>query len=173
MNKVQGCNYFSFSKRHINSSVLTRFRLKRYRYCHTILFWFKANQAPDWQANRFVFAEQMIKLNDSGLCFTVQSWTLRWIILCRVGRGIVQYILNDVRESLMSLTKNERSERIAQRKWAIVSKSLRSLTKNERMSESLIFLSKSLIRSFLVKKRAIRSENRWANSQPWEFDYLL
>ena len=32
-----------------------------------------------------------------------------------------------------------------------VSESLRSLTKNERMSESLIFLSESLIRSFLGK----------------------
>ena len=48
----------------------------------------------------------------------------------------------------------------------MVSKSLRSLTKNERMSESLVFLSESLIRSFLGKKRAIRSENRWAKSQP-------
>ena len=47
-----------------------------------------------------------------------------------------------------------------------VSESLRSLTKNERMSESLIFLSELLIRSFLDKKRAIRSETKWANSQP-------
>ena len=50
--------------------------------------------------------------------------------------------------------------------WAFVSESLRSLTKNERMSESLIFLSELLIHSFLDKKRAIRSENRWAKSQP-------
>ena len=34
------------------------------------------------------------------------------------------------------------------------------------MSESLIYLSELLIRSFLGKKWAIRSENRWANSQP-------
>ena len=33
-----------------------------------------------------------------------------------------------------------------------MSKSLRSLTKNERMSESLIFLGKSLIRSFFLQK---------------------
>ena len=46
-----------------------------------------------------------------------------------------------------------------------VSDSLRSLTKNEQRSELLGLLSKSLIRSFLSKKRAIRSENRWANSQ--------
>ena len=47
------------------------------------------------------------------------------------------------------------------------SRLLRSLTKNEQMSESLNFLSESLIRSFFHKKRAICSENRWANSQPW------
>ena len=35
------------------------------------------------------------------------------------------------------------------------------------MSESLIFLSESLIHSFFGKKQAIRSENQWANSQPW------
>ena len=39
-----------------------------------------------------------------------------------------------------------------------VSESLRSLTKNERMSELLIFLRESLIRSFLDKKQAICSE---------------
>ena len=77
--------------------------------------------------------------------------------------------MSDVSESLISLTKNERP-------WAIrsgrseemsdVSESLISLTKNERMSESLIFLSELLIRSFFDKKRAIRSEIKWANSQP-------
>ena len=34
------------------------------------------------------------------------------------------------------------------------------------VSESLIFLSKSLFRSFLDKTRAIRSEIKWENSQP-------
>ena len=83
--------------------------------------------------------------------------------------------MSDVSESLRSLTKNERPiaqvAHIAQRKWAIMSKSLRSLTKNERMSESLIFLSELLIRSFLGKKRAIRLEIRWTNSQPGFFYY--
>ena len=65
------------------------------------------------------------------------------------------------------MSDHERFAQVAQRKWAIVSESLRSLTKNERMSELLIFLSESLICSFLDKKLAIRSENRWANSQPW------
>ena len=37
------------------------------------------------------------------------------------------------------------------------------------MSESRVFLSESLIRLFLGKTWAIRSENRWANSQPWKF----
>ena len=77
--------------------------------------------------------------------------------------------MSDVSESLISLTKNERP-------WAIrsgrseemsdVSESLILLTKNERMSESLIFLSESLICSFLDKKQAICLEIKWANSQP-------
>ena len=41
------------------------------------------------------------------------------------------------------------------------------------MSESLIFLSESLIRSFLDKKRAIRSEIKWVNSQPWAKKYYI
>ena len=45
-------------------------------------------------------------------------------------------------------------------KMSDVSKSLRSLTKNERMSESLVFLSESIIRSFFRRKRPISSENR-------------
>ena len=50
-----------------------------------------------------------------------------------------------------------------------VSESLISLTKNE-----LIFLSESLIPSFFDKKCAIRSEIKWANSQPCKEDsYLL
>ena len=59
------------------------------------------------------------------------------------------FLMSDVSKSLRSLTKNERCERIAQvahQKWATMSDSLRSL----------IFL----------QKRAICSENRWANSQP-------
>ena len=73
--------------------------------------------------------------------------------------------------------QNERCKQIAQvahQKWATMSDLLRSLTKNEqpwancsgrspKMSEWLVFLSESLICTFLSKKRAIRSENRWAN----------
>ena len=50
------------------------------------------------------------------------------------------------------MSKHEQFPQVAQRKGAIVSESLRSLTKNEQMSESLIFLSESLICSFLGKK---------------------
>ena len=80
------------------------------------------------------------------------------------------FLMSAVSESLRSLTKNERFKQIAQvthQKWATMSESLRLLTKNEWMSELPVFLSKSLIRSFFRKKRVIRSENQWANSQPW------
>ena len=90
---------------------------------------------------------------------------------------ISSFLVSDVSESLRSLTKNERPCAIRSgrsEKWAIVSEVLKSLTKNEQMSESLIFLSEKLISSFLGKKQVIRSENRWANSQPclqttWNF----
>ena len=85
--------------------------------------------------------------------------------------------MSDMSELLILLTKNERP-------WAIrsgrseemsdVSESLISLTKNERpwairsgCSEEMSDVSESLIRSFLDKNRAIRSEIKWANSQPW------
>ena len=54
------------------------------------------------------------------------------------------------------MSDHEQFAQVAQRKWAIVRELLRLLTKNERMSESLVFLSVSLICSFLDKKRAIR-----------------
>ena len=80
---------------------------------------------------------------------------------------IFSFLVSNVSELLRSLTKIERFAQVAQRKWVIVSESLISLTKNKQMSEKLIFFNKSLIRSFLGKIPAIRSENRWANSQPW------
>ena len=54
--------------------------------------------------------------------------------------------MSDVSESLRLLTKNERCERIT--------------GFFEQITHSLIFFG---------KKRAIRSENRWANSKPWKF----
>ena len=66
------------------------------------------------------------------------------------------------------MSDHEQFAQAAHQKWATMSKSLRSLIKNEQMSESLFLLSESLIRSFFHKKLAIRSENRWANSQPWQ-----
>ena len=71
---------------------------------------------------------------------------------------IPSFLMSHVSKSLRSLTKNELCERIAQvahQKWA----TWVSLTKNDWMSESLVFWSKSLIRSFFHKKRAIYSEN--------------
>ena len=62
-----------------------------------------------------------------------------------------------------SLFFGEQCERIDQ---ITHQKSLRSFTKNEQMSKLLVFLSESLIWSFFCKKRAICSENQWANSQP-------
>ena len=70
------------------------------------------------------------------------------------------------------MSDHERFALVAQRKWVIVRESLRSLTKNERICESLIFLSESLICSFLGKKQAICSEIRWANSQPCIFCFF-
>ena len=70
--------------------------------------------------------------------------------------------MSDVSKSHISLTKNERPWAIHRsghsKEMSDVSESLISLTKNERMSEWLIFLSESLIRSFFDKKRVIRSE---------------
>ena len=69
---------------------------------------------------------------------------------------------------------NEPCERIAQvthQKRAMwVNRSGRS----PKMSEwiSLVFLSKSLIRSFFCKKQAIHSKNRWVNSQPCKFENI-
>ena len=83
---------------------------------------------------------------------------------------IPSFLVSDVSESLRLLTKNEQCEQIAQvthQKWVTISDSFRLLTKNERMSKSLVFLSELLIQLFFIKKRAIRSENQWANSQPW------
>ena len=78
--------------------------------------------------------------------------------------------MSDVNESLISLTKNERP-------WAIrsdcseemsdVSESLISLTKNEQWVNRSFFerIAHSLI---FGKKRGIRSDIKWANSQPWK-----
>ena len=67
---------------------------------------------------------------------------------------IPSFLMSDVRESLRSLTKNERCEQIAQdahQKWATMSDSLRSLTKNEQMSESLVFLANRSFSHFFAK----------------------
>ena len=65
------------------------------------------------------------------------------------------------------MSDHEPFAQVAHQKWVNMSKSLRSLTLNERMSESLVFLSKSLICSCFCKKQAICLENQWADSQPF------
>ena len=77
--------------------------------------------------------------------------------------------MNNVNKSLRSLTKNERP-------WAIHSVRLGEMSDREQIAQVAHqkwakewiahFLSKSLIRLFLGKKRAIRLENRWVNYQP-------
>ena len=67
-------------------------------------------------------------------------------------------------EALISLTKNEQpwaSRSGCSEEMSDVSESLILITKKERTSESLIFLSELLIRSFMDKKPAIRSEIKW------------
>ena len=86
-----------------------------------------------------------------------RSFPLFWWAICSFHSNW----MSDVSESLISLKSNERCEWIAQfahQKWSTMSDSLRLF----------IFLSESLIHSFFDKKRAIRSEIKWANSQPWE-----
>ena len=91
---------------------------------------------------------------------------------------------------LISLKSNEQCEQIANfahQKWATMSDLLRWLRGNERcerithfahpkkeqMSELLIFLSESLICKFLDNKRAICSEIKWANFQPWKLHFCV
>ena len=92
---------------------------------------------------------------------------------------IPSFLMSVVSELIRSLTKNKRCEQITQvahQKWATMSDLFRG---NERlwanhsgrspkMSKRVncSFFCKLLIRSFLGKKWVIRSENRWANSQP-------
>ena len=76
--------------------------------------------------------------------------------------------MSDVSESLISLTKNERPWAISSghsEEMSDVSELLILLTKNERMSESLIFLSKSLIQPSLEKNEQFaRKSNEWIPS---------
>ena len=79
--------------------------------------------------------------------------------------------MSDVRESLRSLTKNERP-------WAIRSHRSEKMSDSERIAQVVYqqwanewiarFFEQIRNPSFAhFKKRAIRSANRWANSQPW------
>ena len=65
------------------------------------------------------------------------------------------------------MSDREQFAQVAQKEWAIMSESLRLLTKNEQMCEFLTFWANSSFTHFFWQKRVIRSEIRWANSQPW------
>ena len=83
---------------------------------------------------------------------------------------IPSFLVSNVSKSLRVLTKNERP-------WAIRSGPSEKMSNCEQITQVAHqkwvnewiahFLSKSLIRIFLCKKRAIHLENQWANSQPW------
>ena len=120
-------------------------------------------------------------------CFLTFLVCFIYIFFEKMSKSLISsFLVSKVSESLMWLTKNERCERIAQvthQKRATMSDSLSLLRGNEKswthrlgrspkMSELLIFLSESLIRSFLDKKPAICLEIKWANSQPWEIQYM-
>ena len=87
---------------------------------------------------------------------------------------ISSFLVSDVSESLISLKSNEQCKRIAQvahQKWVTMTDSLRLLRENERSWANRSGCSpKSLICSFLDKIPAIRSEIKWANSQPWCYE---
>ena len=119
----------------------------------------KSTPQQDWE---LLILSSLIRSNRSNRSNQISD--------CKLFTQIAQDKWGTVSESFWLLTKNEWCEQIAQvslQKWATMRESLMSLTKNELMSELLVFLSKSLIRSFFRKKRVIRSENQWANSQPW------
>ena len=84
-------------------------------------------------------------------------WWAMWAI--RSGHSPKMSDLSDVSESLRLLTKDERP-------WAIDSG--RSLKMSDHERNAQVTHQKWAIEqiSCFFKKRAIRSENRWANSQP-------
>ena len=81
-----------------------------------------------------------------------------------VNRSFRSNHTSNVSEALISLTKNEQpwaSRSGCSEEMSDVSESLILITKKERTSELLIILSELLIRSFMDKKPAIRSEIKW------------
>ena len=88
-----------------------------------------------------------------------------YFVLCKIYENLLWQSPN-TGLGIRSFTK------IAQIKWATVRDSLRSLRTNERFAQDAHdkWANRSFIRSlfahFFSQKRAIRSENRWANSQP-------
>ena len=105
----------------------------------------------------------------------VQKILLKGFCLLRLKKNtsdslIPSFLMSHVRESLRSLTKNERCEQIAQvthqkwAMWAIRSSHSQKMSNHERIAQ--VAHQKWVNHSFFCKKRAIRLINRWANSQP-------
>ena len=69
------------------------------------------------------------------------------------------FLISEVSESLRSLTKNE---------WPWAKCSGCSPKMSKWTNCSLFWVNRSFAH-FFAKKWAIRSENRWANSQPWKY----
>ena len=134
---------------HKMSAELTKFWLNKSKILFLVCFiyYLKKNNLKNEQIAHFLFFGERCEWISQ---VAHQKWAM-WANLS--GRS-------------PKMSDHEWLAQVAQRKWAIMSVLLRSLTHNEWMKELLIFLSESLIRSFLGKKQAFRSENRWANSQP-------
>ena len=111
-----------------------------------------------WRVIKFVLRYCFVTcLNIKNCC--KPSSVFMYLHFVRAGNSLICSSLICSFRSFCSnqMSDCERFAQIAQDKWATVSESLRSLKTNERSWAN---------RSFLGKKRAIRSENLWANSQP-------
>ena len=98
---------------------------------------------------------------------TTQRWKFPGLGISRVGN---LFICSSLIICSVQMSNFERFAQIAQDKWVMWANRSGCSPKMSDVRESLVFLSKSLIRSFFFcKKRAIRSENQWANSKPWKF----
>ena len=91
----------------------------------------------------------------------IPSWWAMWAN--RSGHSQKWVIWANCSGPSPKMSDHEQFPQVSHQKWATMSKSLRSLTKNERITCFFERIAHSLNFSH---KRAIRSENRWANSQP-------
>ena len=132
-------------------------RLRR-RKIFIILGTESISQEQGWEFAHSLIAHSLISLKSNKRLWAIPSDRSRQ--------------MSAVSESLRWLKTNERP-------WAICSGRSQKMSDRERIAQVAHqtwaneriarFFSELLIRSFLGKKRPIRSENRWANSQPCIF----